>query len=191
MESKPFDRETLHRAFDRLGAMARNAGKIIEISVYGGSALVLTTTFRVGTRDVDAVFESDRSFIRGAAATVADEFGWDPNWINDGVKGFLSRQDGAPDAKLLFRSYPDEDGAGLRVLVATPAYLFAMKALAMRAGGIENHGDIQDVRRLGQELGIKTAEDALRAVSRYYPLEKLPPKTLFGLEEIFGSEPQA
>lgn len=183
---KPFDRPTLHQAFGRLGELARAADKIVEISVYGGSALVLTTDFRIGTRDVDAVFESDRAFVRQAAGVVADEFGWEPNWINDGVKGFLSAYDSDANAKSLFHTYPDESGPGLRVLVATPAYLFAMKCLAMRAGGAGESGDVQDIRLLGAELGVNSAQDAFAIISRYYPLGKLPPKTQFGLEEIFG-----
>jgi hypothetical protein len=181
---KPFDRAAIELAFERLGAMARDAGKIVEISIYGGSALVLATDFRVGTRDVDAVFENDRAFIRNAARTIADEFGWDSNWINDGVKGFLSARD--EDSKTLFHTYPSESEPGLRVLVATPAYLFAMKCLAMRLGGGEEAMDVEDIRKLGRMLGIASAEDAFAAISRYYPAKKLPPKTQFGIEEIFG-----
>jgi hypothetical protein len=185
--SRPFDRATLQQAFERLGEMARTAGKIVEISVYGGSALVLTTDFRVATRDVDAVFDADRTFVRRAAEVVAAEFGWNENWINDGVKGFLSANDSRQDAKILFRSYPLEEGPGLRVFVASPAYLFAMKCLAMRAVGAEIVEDFSDIRKLGVLLGISNARQAMAVVSRYYPMERLPPKTQFGLEEIFGS----
>ncbi len=184
--SKPFDRTTLHRAFERIGELAQAAGKVLEISVYGGSALVLTTDFRVGTQDVDAVFENDGKFVRQAAQIVADEFGWEPNWINDGVKGFLSAADASDEAKLFFHSYPDENNPGLRVLVATPAYLFAMKCISMRVGGVGGSTDVDDIRKLGAILGIATVQDALATISRYYPLGRLPPKTQFGLEEIFG-----
>src|SRR5689334_5081237 len=95
---KPFNRETLEQAFARLGDMAWAAGKVIEISVYGGSALILTTDFRVATQDVDAVFDHDRTFLRRSAAVVADEFGWPGNWLNDGVKGFLSARDNSPES---------------------------------------------------------------------------------------------
>jgi hypothetical protein len=184
--AKPFDRATLQAAFERLGEMAKAAGRVVEISVYGGSALVLTMDFRAGTRDVDAVFENDRPFLRRASQIVAEEFGWEPTWLNDGVKGFLSAGDDSAGAKALFHTYPDETGPGLRVLVATPTYLFAMKCLAMRAGGAEETGDLDDIRRLGAELDVVTAQDAFAVISRYYPLEKLSPKTQFGLEEIFG-----
>jgi hypothetical protein len=143
--------------------------------------------FRVATRDVDAVFESDRAFVREAAKIVATEFGWDLDWINDGVKGFLSAHDTDPGAKSLFRSYPLETGPGLRIFVASPAYLFSMKCLAMRVSGTEQHEDINDIKQLSKLLGIKDARDALSVVARYYPANSLPPKTRFGLEEIFGT----
>ena len=103
---KPFDRQSLEQAFERLGEMAATENKVVEISVYGGSALVLSLNFRVATRDVDAIFESDRAFIRRAAEQIADEFGRHPDWINDGVKGFLSEKDRNLGAKTLFRYYP-------------------------------------------------------------------------------------
>ena len=96
----PFDRATLELAFGRLGALAAAEGKVIEISVYGGSALLLTFDHRAATRDVDAVFDKDREFVRRAAARVAEEFGWTDHWINDGVKGFLSARDHQADARL-------------------------------------------------------------------------------------------
>jgi hypothetical protein len=119
---QPFDRETIEKAFGRIGELAVAAGKIVEISVYGGSALVLTLEARPATSDV----------------------------------------------------------------VASPAYLFDMKSLAMRAGGIDEKRDVDDIRLLGEMLGVRNAAQALGIVARYYPAERLPPKTRFGLEEIFG-----
>jgi hypothetical protein len=185
-DPSPFDRAALEQAFERLGSMALAAGRLVEISVYGGSALVLTFPQRPATRDVDAVFEADRVFVRRAARIVGDELGWGGDWINDGVKGFLSQADSDPDSKRLLRTYPADGPSGLRVLVASPAYLFAMKCLAMRAGGVEGPDDKQDIRRLAAALGIDSVGEAIAVVMRYYPATELPPKTRFGLEEIFG-----
>ena len=183
----PFDRATLELAFGRLGALAAAEGKVIEISVYGGSALLLTFDHRAATRDVDAVFDKDREFVRRAAARVAEEFGWTDHWINDGVKGFLSARDHQADAKSLFQSYPPGGSTGLRVFLASPSYLFAMKCLAMRVGGTESSQDIGDIRLLGGTLGIRTFDEAIAVVSRYYPDGRISPKTQFGLQEIFES----
>ncbi|MGQ0674424.1 MAG: hypothetical protein ACT4N2_16315 [Hyphomicrobium sp.] len=185
--SAPFDRASLERAFSRLGEIAGAEGRVVEISIYGGSALLLVFDFRTATRDVDAVFEADRSFVRRAAAKVAEEFGWGANWINDGVKGFLSARDAESGAKVLVRSYMTAEGTGLRILVPTPAYLFAMKCLAMRIGGIEDSQDVDDIRQLGRVLGITSSSAAIAIVSQYYPAKRISPKTQFGLEEIFDA----
>lgn len=188
LAAAPFDRATLELAFERLGAIAAAEDKLVEISVYRGSALLLTFDQRAATRDVDAVFDNDRNFVRRAAARVAEEFGWNSHWINDGVNGFLSALDVQPEAKSLIRSYPSMEGAGLRVFLASPSYLFAMKCMAMRIGGAELSQDIADIRLLGGTLGIRTFDDAIAVVSRYYPDGRISPKTQFGLQEIFGDD---
>jgi len=43
----------LHDAFMELGARARLEGKVIDLALYGGSALMLASNFRVATQDVD------------------------------------------------------------------------------------------------------------------------------------------
>jgi hypothetical protein len=45
---------------------------------------------------------------------------------------------------------------------------------------------VDDIRNLARNLGIRTSDEAIAAVKRYYPAGALPPKTVFGLEEIFG-----
>jgi hypothetical protein len=133
----------------------------------------------------DAVFEADRPTIRRLARQIAEEYGWDTNWLNDGVKGFLSAEDANPEAKRLFRTYPSEAEPGLRVMVANPGYLFAMKCRAMRIGGIDESLDVDDIRRRAKEIGLTRAEEALELVAAYYPARLIEPKTRFGLEEIF------
>jgi hypothetical protein len=95
-------------------------------------------------------------------------------------------RDADPDAKLLFKTYPSEDEPGLRVFVASPLYLFAMKCLAMRIGGVDESQDRSDIEALAREIGISTAEQALDIVSQYYPLSRISPKTHYGIHEIFS-----
>jgi hypothetical protein len=153
-------RESLEDAFRTLGVKARAADKVIEIAVYGGSALVLTLPGRVATKDVDAVFQNDPAWLRATAAAFAEERGWPPDWLNDGVKGWLSHHDGDPEAKQLFKTYPSEDEPGLRVFVASPHYLFAMKCMAMRIGGADETQDRSEA--LAKQIGIARAADAAR-----------------------------
>jgi hypothetical protein len=47
--SAAFDREALLDAFDSIGRAAARAGTKLQIAVYGGSALMLASNFRVAT----------------------------------------------------------------------------------------------------------------------------------------------
>jgi hypothetical protein len=71
-------------------------GATIEIAVDGGSALMLIFDWRTATRDVDGVFGGDREIVRRLSAQIAAERGWPVDWLNDGVKGFLSVRDHEP-----------------------------------------------------------------------------------------------
>lgn len=180
------DRAGLEDAFGDLGRLAWEAGKTIEIAVYGGSALMLSYDWRLATRDVDAVFENDRTIVRRLADVVANRRGWPKDWLNDGVKGFLSTRDSCEGVKSLFGEFPSPDAPGLRVFVPRPEYMFAMKCRAMRLGGVGDNGDIDDIRNLALEIDVADAQEALTLVASFYPQALLPPKVRFGIEEIFG-----
>jgi hypothetical protein len=107
--------------------------------------------------------------------------------LNDGVKGWLSTIDADPSSKALFKTYPSEEQPGLRVFVAKPEYLFAMKCRAMRVGGVDSPSDIEDIKLLARQIGITSSKDALSLVEKFYPHNVIEPKTRFGLEEIFSS----
>ena len=70
----------------------------------------------------------------------------------------------------------------LRVMVAQPEYLLAMKCLSLRIGA-EFH-DEDDVRYLLRHLGIDSYEQAVAVITRFYPLERFPQKTLYALGEL-------
>lgn len=67
----------MESALTELGRRSFEAGRTVEIAVYGGSALLLTLNRQIGTGDVDAVFERDKDFVKKLAAEMAAEFGWD------------------------------------------------------------------------------------------------------------------
>jgi hypothetical protein len=182
----PFDRQTLEATFRELGTRAWALGRTVEIAVYGGSAIMLALKARVATRDVDAVFEADKELVRRIVRDMAADHGWDEAWLNDGVKGFLSAVDSESGNKPLFGTYPSETEPGLRVFVARPEYLFAMKCRAMRVGGADSEQDVEDIRQLAALLGLKTAQAAMDLVLSFYPQGIIEPKTQFGLEEIFS-----
>ena len=78
------------------------------------------------------------------------------------------------------------DEPGLRVFVPRPEYLFAMTCRAMRLGGVDENRDIEDIRRLATEIGLRSAAEAMTLVASFYPNAQAQPKVQFGLEEIFS-----
>lgn len=96
------------------------------------------------------------------------------DWLNDAVKGFLPGND--PDPRLFFES------PSLRVSVAAPRYLLAMKLLASRV-----EVDADDIRLLYKLCGYTMVEEGLELVTRSYPGVVIPPKTQYLLAEIVES----
>jgi hypothetical protein len=162
----------LRRLFDLLNEELRLSATQGELFLVGGAVMCLAYAARPSTQDVDALFRPPTQ-VREAAARVATRAKVRSDWLNDGVKGFLSAQgDFAPFLEL----------DHLRIMVAQPEYLLAMKCLAMRIGA-EFH-DEDDVRYLLRHLEIRTYEKAVAVITKYYPLELFPQKTLYALAEL-------
>lgn len=154
----------------------RGAGAEGELFLVGGAVMCLAYAARPSTQDVDALFRPP-SAVRAAAARVASRAGLNPDWLNDGVKAYLSAQgEFAPFLEL----------DHLRVMVAQPEYLLAMKCLAMRIGA-EFH-DEDDIRYLLRHLDIRSYEKAIAVITKYYPKERFPQKTLYALTELLPTQ---
>jgi hypothetical protein len=162
----------IRRLLGLLNEELRRTGTEGELFLVGGAVMCLAYAARPSTQDVDALFRPARE-VREAAARVAVRAGVQPDWLNDGVKGFLSERGE-------FRAFLELDH--LRVMVAQPEYLLAMKCLALRIGA-ESH-DEDDVRYLLRHLDVGTYEQALAVIARFYPLERFPQKTLYALGEL-------
>ena len=162
----------LRRLFDLLNEELSHSGTRGELFLVGGAVMCLAHAARPSTQDVDALFRPPAQ-VREAAARVAARAKLKADWLNDGVKGFLSTQgEFAPFLEL----------SHLRIMIAQPEYLLAMKCLAMRIGA-EFH-DEDDVRYLLRLLEIRTHEKAVSVITKYYPLERFPQKTLYALAEL-------
>jgi len=168
----PLTQGDLRRLFDLLNEDLGRSRTEAELFLVGGAVMCLAYAARPSTQDVDALFRPPVE-VRKAAARVAIRAGVNPDWLNDGVKGFFSPHgDFAPFLELEY----------LRVMVAQPEYLLAMKCLAMRIGA-EFH-DEDDVRYLLRHLNIRNYDNAVAVIAKYYPLERFPQKTLYALAEL-------
>jgi len=136
--------------------------------------MCLALEARPATKDVDAYFRPASS-VREAARRVAARAGVAGDWLNDAVKAYLSpRREFDPYVEL----------PNLRVFIARPEYLLAMKCASMRLG--EEFRDFDDVQYLLRYLNIETAAEALEVVTRYFDERQLLPKTRLVLEELLS-----
>jgi hypothetical protein len=167
-------RADILRLFERLDAELAGAEAQGELYLVGGAVMCVALHARDATRDIDAFFKPAR-VVREAALRVAAKEGLPDTWLNDAVKGYLS-----PHGD--FEAFVDLPH--LRVFIARPAYLLAMKCAAMRLG--EEFQDLDDVRFLLRYLDLSSVEEALTVVTRYFDETQLRPKTRLALEELLG-----
>jgi len=172
----PLTRADIRRLLDLLNEELRQSKTHGELYLVGGAVMCLAYDARPSTLDVDAYFRPVAE-VRRAAARAAARRGLPADWLNDAVKGYLSPEgDFAPFLEL----------DHLRVMVAEPQYLLAMKCLAMRIGA-EFH-DEDDVRYLLRHLDVRSYDQAVGILEKYYPLERFPQKTLYALEELLPAQ---
>lgn len=163
------------RLFELLNADLGRSDVEAEVYVVGGAVMCLVLDARAATRDVDALFKPAR-LVREASVRVAAIANVPEHWLNDAVKGYLSpRGDFDPFLQL----------SHLRVFVAQPTYLLAMKCMAMRIS--EEFHDVDDVRYLLRYLNIANAAEALDIVTKYFDEANIPLRTRLALEEMLPS----
>ena len=69
----------------------------------------------------------------------------------------------------------------------TPEYLLAMKCLASRIGAVETDSDdVNDIIFLVRHLKLKSAADVMDLVASYYPSDRIPVKSQYLVEGLFG-----
>ena len=166
------DRVDIERLFSLLNRELELSEATGEIYLVGGAVMCLAFDARASTKDLDAYFEPTQ-MIRDAAIRIAERENYPIDWLNDAVKGYLSPHGDYE---------PFLDLSNLKVFVARPEYLLAMKCLAMRLG--EEFHDEEDIRFLLRYLNISGYQAAIDLVAKYYPVEQIPQKTLYALEEI-------
>lgn len=172
MKSRSLGKAGIERLFRQLNQELQDESVQGELYLVGGAVMCLVYQARASTRDLDAFFKPSKQ-LRIAAARVAQKNDIPENWLNDGVKGFLSEYG-------TFTRYLEL--SNLKVFAADPSYLLAMKCLSARIG--EEFHDIDDIRYLLRYLNIDHNAEAKAVITRYYPLEKFPQKTLYLLEEL-------
>jgi hypothetical protein len=189
------DRNRLLDAFDRLGAVAVDNDVVLDILMYGGSALMIASNFRFATGDVDIAPIGDEKpeWFDRAVQKIASDMGFEEgeNWLNDAVDFYLSRLARKDVDHWEYGTFPrGGEAVGLRVFVPNPDYMLALKLKAMRVNdpykGDQERSDIQNLIHVN---GVKTVDEAIGILERYFPISaKNADKQRFLLKNLFSFE---
>ncbi len=176
--SSTLTREEILSALRSLSDKLGTKGVIGEVCLCGGTVMVLAFTARLTTRDVDAIFQPPQ-LIRELAKEIGEEHHLPANWLNDGVKGFISVRHETTAGNL-----PQFDH--LRLTMPVPEYLLAMKCMAARIGGTANEpSDVADIVFLIRHLQLGSSNEVLDLVGQYYPANRIPVRTQYLVEGLF------
>ena len=171
-------REAIVRALSSLSEELGRQSATGELCLFGGTVMVLAFNARISTKDVDALFKP-ASLIREIAHRIAEEQRLPSDWLNDGVKGYVSARHETTAGNL--PQFPH-----LRLTMPVPEYLLAMKCMAARLGGtVGEPPDIPDIVFLIRHLRLPSAREVLDLVGQYYPASRIPVKTQYLIEGLF------
>ena len=176
--SSTLTREEIVIALQSLSDELGKQGVTGEICLFGGTVMVLAFTARLATKDVDALFQPTQA-IRQIAQRISEDQHLPADWLNDGVKGFVSARHETTAGNL--PQFPH-----LRLTMPVPEYLLAMKCMAARIGGTTDEpSDVSDIVFLIRHLKMKSASEVLDLVGQYYPANRIPVKTQYLIEGLF------
>lgn len=171
-------REAILSALSSLSDELGRQGFTGELCLFGGTVMVLAFTARVSTKDVDALFQPT-SPIRDIARRIAEEQRLPADWLNDGVKDYVSARHETTAGNLT--QFPH-----LRLTMPVPEYLLAMKCMAARLGGTAGEpSDISGIVFLIRHPRLQSAREVLDLVGQYYPADCIPVKTQYLVEGLF------
>jgi len=174
----------IRRAFSLMGAYLRERKTVGEVAVFGGSAIMLQFDWRHSTRDVDAMVVSagNHGLVREAADFAARELGLERSWLSEAVAQYTSRA-GSASGLAFSGIYPENGTPGLRVVVAKPDYLLAMKLAALAREAADDR-DFDDARKLASGIGATSVDQLEKAFLAYFPGEELPERARLRLPAL-------
>jgi predicted nucleotidyltransferase len=165
------DRDDIRKIFARLGERLSHRGVIGDIYVFGGAAMALAYDSRRVTRDVDSLLVPHGIVLEEAQA-VARELSLPTWWLNEQASVYVATG-GDPEQSTVF------EHPGLRVTVASPEHLLAMKVLAAR------RRDISDLITLIRHLGLESSEQVYAVCASVFPEEAVPARAKLIVDDLF------
>ena len=162
-------KDVIIRCLKRLGEELKEIGVNGEILLAGGAAMCLVHSARDMTKDIDALYEP-KVVINQLAKAIAEQENLPEDWLNDGVKGYIGHNAPANDFMVF---------GNLKVSAVAPEYLLSMKLMSSRFG----ETDADDIRFLLAKMDIRSSDEAMEVLSRFFPPSRILPKTIYMLQE--------
>lgn len=166
--SELLDRDTLLELLADLAGRLDARGVTLEIYVVGGTAMMLAYDRARLTNDIDATWDTSQD-VSAEIRAIAAERGLPRDWLNDRVRPMLPRV--VDEERLEALDLP-----GLRVSVASPRHL-----LAMKAGAARDARDLDDIILLCRHLGIASVDDVIATAEDVWGEGMLREDTVFVL----------
>jgi Nucleotidyltransferase of unknown function (DUF6036) len=153
-----FTSAEIRRLFDLLEAEVGRRGVAASMYVVGGAAIALAYDAGRRTKDIDATMVPEEAVLE-AAKSVAEAEGLPPNWLNTHAAGWVP-----PRPKKALNIPMD---VGLRIDIASPQTLLAMKLVASR------NRDIPDIKLLAEAIGVTDPSEMADLVRNQYGEDQL------------------
>lgn len=175
MNESLLTRSHLVRLLTEVGERLLARGRAGQIYVVRGAAMALTFDSRRVTRDIDAAVPGDQTDLWEAVAEVATAHRLAPDWLNTYAVAFMTDE---PDVTASELTVP-----GLRVAIASPEHLIAMKLRAMRGR------DLDDLDVLFRVVGVTDPQQAAEIHNRLFDESYIgaadPDEALYAAQLVF------
>ena len=168
--SKKLQKSRILRYLKELDEELRKVNVKGEITLIGGTVMVLAFDARPATKDVDAIFKPVK-VVQEAAEKVAKRNGLTKDWLND--DGRLGETD--VKEKMVYLTLPN-----LVIYVPTMEYMLVMKCFSARLDGT----DRGDLKFLIKNMGITIPEKVFNIITKHYPRSRIDTRLQFFIEAI-------
>ena len=158
MAATRFTAAEIRRLLGLLEDELAKQGTAASMYIVGGAAIALSYDTDRTTKDIDATLVPEDVVLR-AAKVVADAEHLPPDWLNTEATPWVP-----PHDEVGRREPP---GSGLRIDVASPEALLAMKLVASR------NRDIPDIKLLAEAIGTTGAVQLADLVREQYGADQL------------------
>jgi hypothetical protein len=185
MPLEQLTRARIVEALNHLGRHAEMEKVVLEICIYGGSAMMLAYGCRERTRDVDAIIRP-AEIAQRLARNVATELNLYPEWLNDNVKRFVSIS--GTFAPLEIEGLEENAKRHLKITRPSASYLLAMKCLACRPALPGYAGDVEDMRFLIRKMNLQSVEQVEEHIARFYPGDALTSRSRELVEKLLADQ---